>query len=298
MYKRYDKEGYDVLSHYFDSITEFLDYLEKTPTSSAFQGSSLSSQRCSDSSWSGTDTYEQAIELAKYGCDNNFDEFIELKLKLERYIKLSIQKSKTNNYYVGYAPDVKAYLEGCPLNMFNRENPPRKQIDIYYNVAFSGGTSTSQIYNRGVITLSMIETLEKLGFNVNLNIFDMTDQGNQIHFAVFNLKNTAERLNVKKLFFPLCHNAWQRRLIFRLEEVTPDITYSWTGGYGHPASKELTKKIIDLKENDIILPQPSSIGIKGNDLIKDADTMFHYINEETQEKDFELPHLQKVKTLY
>ena len=36
MYKYYEKKEYDVMEYEFDSISDFLQYLDNTPTSSAF----------------------------------------------------------------------------------------------------------------------------------------------------------------------------------------------------------------------------------------------------------------------
>lgn len=296
MYKYYNKNNHMVMNYYFDSITEFLNYIDNTPTADGFINySDLSSMKTSNNEWSGTRSLEEAENLAKYGYSQNFESFIELKDKLEKYIKLSNKKASQFNFYVGYVPDVKAYLEGSPLNMINRMNPIKKQIDIYFNASYCAGTGTSQIFNRGVITLSIVEVLEKLGFIVNLNVFNMTEKGSQVHYAVFRLKNTNERLNVRKLFFPLCHNSWLRRLVFRLMEETPDITSEWNWGYGHPADESLIREIIDLKPNDIVISQPNEMGIRGYDLIDDANTVFDHINRKRKTEDFELPQLQKIR---
>lgn len=298
MYKYYNKDDYHVMHYYFDSITEYLNYVKDAPISNAFQNTSLDSEASGEYSWYKTHNLEEAKDMAKYGYHEDFDKFMELKFELEKYIKISQKKSKQYNFYVGYAPDVKAYLEGCPLNMLNKENPPRKQVDIYYNAAILGDVDANQIFNRGVVTLSIVEILEKLGYSVNLNIFSMSEDGSQIHHAVFRLKDTTERVNAQKLFFPMCHPSFHRRLVFKLREVTPDITTSWTWGYGKTCSENTIRKIIDLNKNDIVICRPDEMNVHGNDLIEDANSMFEYINNENNEKDFELPHLQKVKTLY
>lgn len=296
MYKYYEKNGYNVMYHYFDSITEFLNYIDHNQTAPGFANkSNLASMKTDDNEWSGTRSLDEAKELAKFGYNENFDRFLELKDKLEKYIKLSSTKAKQFNYYIGYAPDVKAYLEGSPLSMLNKINPTRKQIDIYFNATYYCGTETSQIFNRGVVTLSIVEVLEKLGFIVNLNIFNMASSDGQIHYAVFRLKNTSERINVRKLFFPMCHNSWLRRLVFRLIEETPDITSGWNWGYGTPANEELMRSIIDLKPNDIVISQPSEMNVCGRDLVEDANAIFEHINRERKTEDFELPHLEKTK---
>lgn len=297
MYKYYKKDGVNVMSYYFDSISEFLDYIDNTVTSEGFNGYELSSMETSDNEWSGTESLQEAEELAKYGYSEDFEKFLELKNKLEKYIKLSDKKARQNNWYVGYAPDVKAYLEGSPLSMLNKTNPTRKQIDIYFNATYNWGTNTRQIYNRGVIALSIVEILEKLGFVVNLNIFNMAYNNSQVHYAVFRLKKTNERINIKKLYFPMCHNSWLRRLVFRLMEETPDIESSWTFGYGTPSDESMMRRIIDLKPNDIVIAQPREMGIHGDDLIDDANRVFDFINRKRNTEDFELKPIEKVKKL-
>ena len=296
MYRYYDKDKYQVMNHYFDSIYEFIDYIDNTPTSRGFSNSELHSFRTNRSEWYGTSSFEEAKHLATYGYNEDFDKFVDLKLQLEKYIKVSSTRAKQYNYYIGYAPDTKAYLEGNPLSMLNRINPARKQVDIYFNTSMSCATSTSQIRNRGVIALCVVEALERLGFAVNLNIVTVSSSGSQVLYADFRLKGTNERLNIRKLYFPMCHNSWLRRLEFRLTEVTPDISSSWTWGYGTPGDEGLLRSIIDLKPNDIVISQPREMGISGENIMDDANNMFEHINKSRNTQDFELPNLQKVKT--
>ncbi len=207
---------------------------------------------------------------------------------------MSNNKSRQYNFYVGYAPDVKAYLEGNPLSMLNKQNPKRKHIDIYYNSAILGGVSTDEIYNRGAITLSLVEIFENMGFSVGLNIFTMSECDDQVHYAKFNLKRSGERLNIQKLYFPLCNPSFLRRLVFRLREETPDITYPWTDGYGKTSDDYTIRKIISLKENDIVICQPDEMGVSGHDIIDDANAMFDYINRFTNEN-VELEHVKRLE---
>lgn len=292
MYKYYKKKGYDVMHYNFDSITEFIDYLESAPIKHEVF-STLASED-DDYDFCKTRSLQEAKDFCKYGYHQDFEKLKELKYKLEKYIKLSKQKSKQYNYYVGYAPDVKAYLEGNPLSMLNKEYPKRKHIDIYYNSAILGDVSSRQIFNRGAVTLSLVEILENMGFSVDLNIFTMSSKENQIHYAKFNLKRSGERLNIQKLYFPLCHPSFLRRLVFRLREQTPDIKGYWSHGYGETSNDYMIRQIIDLKQNDIVICQPQEMNVYGNDLIDDANNMFEYINSSCI-KDFELEKVKKIK---
>lgn len=290
MYKYYEKNGYQIMYYRFDSIFEFVEYLTNTPIKEDifYSPSSISG----DYSFCKTQSFEEAIELIKYGYHEDFDKLMELKLKLEKYIKLSSKKNKQYNFYVGYVPDVKAYLEGSPLSMLNKTNNVRKKIDIYMNSSFYGGTSSEAIFNRGAIVLTLVEILESLGFSVDFHLFEMSTVGNQMHFSNFVLKKDNERLNPQKLYFPLCHPSWIRRLNFRLIEETPNITSSWVSGYGKPSDLETMKQIIDLKSNDIIIPTIDELGINGYDIIDDTNSLFNYINS-LPEKDFELPKIKR-----
>jgi len=293
MYKYYCKNNYSVMEYDFSSIASFLDYLENTPINTAIF-SRLSSDS-SDYDFSQTHSFEEAKDLCRYGCHKDFDRLVELKCTLEKYIKMSKMKQRQYNYYVGYAPDVKAYLEGNPLSMLNKENPKRKHIDIYYNTSVSCSVTKEQIFNRGAITLNLVEILENMGFSVGLNIFTMAKCNGQVHYAKFNLKAPNERLNIQKLFFPLCHPSFLRRLIFRLKEETPDITWPWTDGYGYPCDDWMVREIIDLKDNDIVICQPSEMNVLGKDIVDDANGMFDYINK-FEGKDFLLERVEKDST--
>lgn len=290
MYRYYNKNGYGVMEFDFSSIAGFIDYLDTAPVKrSVFRY--LESEN-NDYYFSKTHTLDEAKELCKYGCHDNFEKLVDLKCTLEKYIKMSNKKTKQYNYYVGYAPDVKAYLEGNPLSMLNKENPKRKHIDIYYNSAILGNVSTEQIFNRGAVTLSLVEILENMGFSVGLYVFTMSSCNDQVHYAKFNLKSPNERLNVQKLFFPLCHPSFLRRLVFNLREKTPDITGPWSDGYGRTCSDRLIRDIIDLNDNDIVICQPSEMNVYGNNIIDDANNMFDYINR-FEGKDFLLEPIEK-----
>jgi len=294
MYRYYRKNGKNVMEYNFDSITEFINYLDNTPTNTDIWGDGELHSNDSDYGFFKTSSLQEAKDLCKYGWHEDFDRLVELKLTLEKYIKMSSKKNKQYNFYVGYAPDVKAYLEGNPLSMFNKENPRRRHIDIYYNAAILSRVSTDKIFNRGAITLCLVEILENMGFSVGLNIFTMSDYYSQVHYAKFNLKRNEERINVQKLFFPLCNPSFLRRLVFRLREETPDITCCWTDGYGTTSDDYTIRNIINLKENDIVICQPDEMGVKGNDIIEDANAMFDYINRFTS-KDVLLEHVKRLE---
>ncbi len=289
----YSKNQSNVMEYDFDSFAEFIDYLDHTYINMKIWVGEYLASEDNDYGFYKTRSLQEAKDLCKFGFREGFDQFLELKQNLEKYIKMSYKRNQQYHFYVGYAPDVKAYLEGNPLCMFNKQKPQKKHIDIYYNSAVLSEVSTNEIFNRGVITLCLVEILEHMGFSVGLKVFTISTCSGQIHYAKFNVKRNGERLNVQRLFFPLCHPSFLRRLVFRLREVTPDITRDWTRGYGRAADDYTIRQIIDLKDNDIVICQSSEMGVKGLDIIDDANAIFDYINRFTKE-DIELAHVKRL----
>lgn len=296
MYTYHNKSSYRVMEYDFSSITEFLNYLDTHTVNRNIFGWDPASET-SDRYFTKTSSLDEAKDLFRYGCHEDFEKLVELKCTLEKYIKMSRMKTRQYNYYVGYAPDVKAYLEGNPLSMLNREHPRRRHVDIYYNSAILGNVSTEQIFNRGAITLSLVEILENMGFSVGLYVFTMSSSNDQVHYAKFNLKSPNERLNIQKLFFPLCHPSFLRRLVFRLREETPDIESYWRDGYGRTCNDYMIREIIDLKDNDIVICQPDEMGVLGNNIVDDANSMFDYINQ-FEGKEFILDKIDTSELIY
>ena len=295
MYKTYRKNGYNVMYYRFDSISEFVDYL-KNASVQHYAFDRLASETGSYG-FTQTSSLEEALDLIKFGYHEDFEKLVQLKLKLEKYIKMSKKRNKQFNDYIGFAPDVKAYLEGNPLSMLNKKSEVRKKINVYMNTSFYGNTSKEAIFNRGAIVLSMIEILENMGFSVDLHLFEMSTVDTMMHFSDFVLKSENERMNIQKLYFPLCHPSWIRRLNFRLIEVTPDITSSWSNGYGRPSDLSTMKKVIDLDKNDIIIPTIEELNIRGENLVDDANSLFDYINR-IDGKEFTLDRVEESPKVY
>ena len=162
---------------------------------------------------------------------------------------------------------------GHPLNMIRQkreEFSEDKVIDIYFNISVSSSVEKSQIFNRGIIALTLIDHLESLGYRVNLHLFELSTNSDQICLYEFNLKQIDEATDYRTLFFPLTHPSFLRRIIFRLIETTPELKESWSNGYGRPANSTLIRSIFDVSEgNKFVFYSPGDMGIYGEDLEAD-----------------------------
>ncbi|MDD4187638.1 MAG: hypothetical protein PHX04_02605 [Bacilli bacterium] len=290
MLKHYEKFGKEIFEHEFLGIAEFLRYLNEMPTSNFYEHCS---SETGNYAFTKTNSYQEAEELCKFGYHEDFEKIVKLKNSIDKYLKITSTRDKEHRDFIGYAPDVKAFLEGNPLNMLNRVNPKRKKISLYYNVAYSGNISSKQIYNAGAIILSLIDVLEKMNYNVDLNLFDMTQCDGQVSFPRFVIKRENERSNLQKLYFPMCHPSFQRRLVFKLQEKTPGLNSSWASGYGKPCDISMIKQMLELDNSNIVITQPSEMGVSGNDILDDASNMFEIIDKSNKCKVLTLPTFEK-----
>ena len=291
MYKLYRENDYQIMYYKFFSLHEYANFLTSELSNPKFSGYSSNE---GDYAFCKTKTFEEAINLCTYGYYEDYKQFISLKIRLDRFLTLATKKSKAFNDYVGFAPNVKAYLEGNPLAMINKKKERYQKITIWFNSSCSADCTKEQIYVRGAITLSLIELLEKLGYSVDLHLIELSHNGKQFHFSDFLLKEEGERLNPGKLFFPMCHSSWIRRLNFRLIEVTPDVTDDWLN-YGIPCSYNQTKEIVKPQDKDIIIPTIEELGIKGFDLLEDTKHVLDYIDQQGS-GEFKIKEKVKVKS--
>jgi len=269
------------MEHQFDGLHELLSYLDTAPYADAWYREDKSSQEESNGEWHGTENFQQAYDLCKYGqFDNGFEKLHKLKIDIDRHIKEVQRPRRQFNDMVGYAPDVPSHLNGYPLDMFNHTTKLRKQVDIFFNCSQNSGTSSGQILNKGATLLSTISILEDMGIRTNLNFFELSKEkeGYQVFNAQINIKREDQPLDMRNAYFPICNPAFLRRIIFNLQEKTPDKYESWTEGYGQAGEKELVNEIIEPAENAIVFNTAQEMGVKGDSLIDDANSIFEFIN--------------------
>lgn len=283
--KCYSKDSDSIFEYRFDSLNSFINYIEKTPINSK-----IFTKKASSSSgtfnFTKTESLGEAIELCKNGCDEDFESFVNLKNEVSKTLLKPSEMSLIYKDVVGYSPSISDFISGSPFNMWNkRSNSFDNVINIYFQLAYSGSTKISQIYNRGAITLSIINALEKSGYAVNFYAFDLSREYSfncdyyEYFITYFKLKDSTRHLNEKIVFFPLCHPSFLRRCIFRLTEVTPFKFEQWSFSYGKVVdSIEGIKKYINPSENSIIISTPQSLDVFGNNIHEDLHWMLEKLD--------------------
>lgn len=266
----------------FDSTTEMLDYCEGKQNAPGFY--SKSSHSVEDCEWIGTDSWEEAERLCKYGdFSDKFKEFVKLKDDLDIELEQVRTRYIQVHNFVGYYPDIPRYLQGHPLNMIDdrliEDDIPDRTVEIYYNASALAHNSAEAMFHRGVICLSLIDHLENLGYRVNLHVLTASKCRNEYHVCVFDLKNVDERADLQSLYFPLTNPSFLRRFVFRLREIETEIDSEWRFGYGRTCDKcEIEKLFTNGERKQIIFEDPQTMGIKGRNIVKDMNNCFEHLN--------------------
>ena len=106
----------------FDSLEDYLAYLQKAETHEAFLRGAQASEAGSEE-FTLTESLDEAIELCRFGWHDGFNDLVALVEKVKRNLDIKIDPNRTYHDYVGFAPDVKAYLEeGIPVSMMSLQN--------------------------------------------------------------------------------------------------------------------------------------------------------------------------------
>lgn len=254
----------------YDSLKEFYDYLVSTPFNQAFCWKKHSSV---DGTYEFTKTkdFNEAVELFKNGWSDMATKLVQ-KLKVTETKMEPTMKPRTTLSVAGYQAIVPLYLQGVPNNMVNKKMVPVKQkvITLNKSINYNGGVGADQIIEESIKAMRIVKKLESQGYRCNLNIVLGTSAGGKQFVIKVKIKSASEKMNISKLAFPLVHPSMLRRLFFRFIEVYPNVTKSFTSGYGAPASTEEIKKIF---KDEYVLPTFISKDVDKINTIDDLENM-------------------------
>ena len=252
----------------FDSIHEFVEYVQSQPTSEGWKYGSHASNKTETKGWSNVQNRKEAADLALQGWDAGIKEINKRVDDLKGQNEL-LEKSLPFNAVCGYHPIVPLYLNGIPTNMVNKKFVKQKQKVITINklIGAACGTSAQTIMDEAIKCIQIIKKIEASGVRTNLNI--VMSPGADV-LVLLKIKSASEPLNLSKIAFPLCHPAMDRRLFFRFCEVYPQMPEKYNYGYGSaPYYKDIMKILPD---NEVVIPATTYmadvLSLSVEDLIK------------------------------
>ena len=164
-----------VIFNKFDSVEEFSNWLQVTPqTAKGKEFNSSNEIGKSRTKFTGTESFEEAQELLKYGDKVNADKITATIRKIKAQGKGNETRNKLYNSPCGFMPIVPKVLAGDPQNMLaikKQRYNSTKVLNVVYNVTVSGNKKKEQLFETAAKVANVIASLEKNGYRVNLYAF-------------------------------------------------------------------------------------------------------------------------------
>lgn len=243
-----NEKGYRVFC--FDNIYELANLTEHHISKGRLR--TLMSER---GTYENTKTHnlEEAIKLLKYGWEYGVEE-LNKQIKLEN---INGTKLKQEYSVIGGNASVPRYLQGIPTNMINhkRVEVPHKVLNVYKDISYNASFTVEEIIKQSVKAIQIIQQLEKQNYRINLFVVDNGFNDKEEIFVKLKIKNSNEKLNLKKMAFPLTHPSMLRRINFKLLENVSWLTPSkWEMNYGYPFSHDKKRFENYIFSKDIFIP--------------------------------------------
>ena len=289
----YNKGKFTVYDVIFSDLTDLYNYLKSNPkvNKKIFPRNIRASIK--NDSTLGFDL-DKAIEYIPGGYEENIKNFLTLK---ENMTGTSIETRESRDVTIGvyggipFVPNVVKGVSDCMIS-YDR-NSEVKVRNIYFGLSYPIFSSDDMILNRGLIALYIIDALEKKGELINLKTFQASGNGNEIIRIEIGLKKSREMsIDPRKCYFPLARKEFFRRILFRVFESV-DAKEPWgENGYGNTLSKDKLKDFFEIPDQDIVIPSPHEIGIKGNNIYDDTISAITALGLENE---FDLNKIRNLK---
>ena len=250
----------NIIYERFDSIHNLLNTINSRPNNEIMKNEN-DSQKKGSTSFYGTPTYDEARELLVNGWDDPLNE-IKKEVGLINYSGMGY-KTRPQNAVVGYIPNVPNALQNLPQSMITINRIPQKvrAINIYYSNTANARTDAKEFIKNGIKLLDLVNRLESAGVRVNLySVLFYAEKENDFAFVPVKIKDYRDKLDLKKICFPIAHSSWLRRIGFKWLETCKGLTSSrWASGYGtsifeisdHEKYKKILKEQKILKDSDL-----------------------------------------------
>jgi len=226
------------------------------------------------------------------------------------------------NDIVGFYPNVPAYIQGHPLNMYNNRRSHvltiDKVLDIYVNLALDSRADFGHYRNRGVIIYSMIYYLlygqEDVDYKINLHLLDASFVNGEALIQEFSPillkktqrfeseiddKNDVEKIMQSQIYNTLTSLSFYRLLLInhKTELIQKEkLSETWQKGYGFCMSNETVKKILNLEQSTILIGNPFEHKINGLFMDDDYLNTMDSLGIETEVEDDDMsPKMKSVK---
>lgn len=261
----------------FSNLVDLYDYLIKEPKINSYVFSNPASSNC-DSFYG--EPLEQAVEYCISGYKKNFENFLTANDELKKTTKDNSENRILTRSIYGGVPLSSLVAAGVPDCVLRYERDNKSTVrNIYFNLAYPSDTKTSQIINRGLAVLYIIQALEARGEMINFKAFFLAHHLDEMINIEIVLKKPGDMfLDVQKCYFPLVGKEFLRRVLFRVMESSSVQERYWGIGYGTPANQGMIRDFYQASHSDFIISSPKEMGIIGDCIYDDTISLIENLN--------------------
>ena len=273
-----DEESYAIYGYRFKGLGQLYNFLKSNPRINVdvFGPARDVSSIENDFAFAGK-PYPDALEQIVNYHDPKYREFLDISRKVNTKDIKRQSMFKSVNSVAGGIIRPQALATGDPhIYRTTKIVKHKKEITINATFGYPSFTTKRQVLNRAIILTNIIYALEKQGYSVKVNSFEICEEGNELIEIILDVKGTNMGVNYQALYRSLCDVEFFRRLGFRLIECA-DVKGSWKWGYGRTAGKGLTCNLLKLRENDLYFGTPDSMGIEGEDIEEDFVSAINHL---------------------
>ncbi len=145
----------------------------------------------------------------------------------QRYARPA-RRYSTRYDVAGSVPDVARAATGDAFSMETRgavRSSRSKVITVSFNPFISAGSSPEARVNQGAAILFVVDALEDAGYSVDLRMkLCGNDDNGALTIITSPVKPAGESLDMDRVAFICGHDAFSRRLLFRVIEATPELS--------------------------------------------------------------------------
>lgn len=205
----------------FETFEDFLTQALVVPKKQ--DSSSSRRQDVERNPWSGTSTFEQAVELARRGWAEGAAKALQFRASIADAVREIItSRSTTYSFDVaGQFIDIGRYLGGEPECFGTLDDAGQTAaqpvVKLFVNLAASGSVSVESLFARGAVILAAIDVLEATGKRVEV-VAAKGSRGHNIHETYVTIKRPDQPVDADRLAFVLAHAGCLRRLFFSVME--------------------------------------------------------------------------------
>lgn len=223
------------MQHKYETLGAFVTDAKRTPLNS--DPASRSNSAGFNEDWSGTNTFEAAVDLAERGWPEGRKKLMTAMAAAQSSPAFTQTLAMD---VAGAYPIAALAAAGDPCSMVDLQPVEDRVRPIVRLVIQRGGSSAYsgvEFMNYGAAVLSYIEGLEAAGFRCEIEVSFAAKIQPVDHYLSVIVKRAEEPIELDRMAYVLTHPAFFRRIAFAVKESTPGIAEHLNGcDYGFSRS--------------------------------------------------------------